>query len=113
MASLATIDENVAEVVAITSVLLVLLSFIVIVSYHTYCVLHNTGVGRKVILFVKNRYYHKDNETDAPELSNISESSNITEYHRFTESSIISESSNVTRNSFVIQRESIIFDTSL
>ena len=113
MASLATIDESVAEVVAITSVSLVLLSFIVIVVYHTYCVLHDTGVGRKVILFIKNRYYHKDNEADAPESSNIPESSKITEYHRLTEPSIIYESSNVTRNSFVIQRESIIFDTSL
>ena len=44
MASLATIDESVAEVVAITSVslVLVLLGFVIVV-YHTYCVLCNTG----------------------------------------------------------------------
>ena len=117
MASLATIDEKVAEVVAVTSVSLVLLSLIIIVVYHTYCVLHNTGVGRKVILFVKNRYYHKDNETDAPESSNVyvyvPETSKMIESNNSTESSNISESRNVTRNSFVLQRESLIFDTSL
>ena len=102
MGSLATIDESVAEAVAITSVSLVLLSFIVIVVYHICWVLHNTGVGKKAVSIVKNRYYHKDdNDLTGTDASNVPKSSNV------------SESRNVTRTSFVIQRESMIFNTTL
>ena len=89
MASLATIDESVAEVVAITSVSLVLLSFIVIVAYHTYCVLHDTGVGNNAILKVKNKFFNK---------------------REVPKSSIYAlEPDNATCNSVEMERESMIY----
>ena len=100
VASLATIDEqSVAEAVVYTSVSLVLLSFIVIMVYHIYCVLQNTKVGNNMILKMKNKYFNNSTEIEVPSIS--------------SNTMILEESNNTTRSSVVIQRESMIFDSSL